>query len=77
MNQMSFPLEGKCGSILVDLLHLSIMGCEVGEWDAGHCDQRLCSNAGQPSPRKLRAGVWGLVGTSHTFLLLRLPDTPS
>ena len=74
MNQMSFPLERRCGSM--NLQPLTAMGCEVGEWDVGHCGQKIGTDAGQPSARKHVRGVRGLAGElsprSHTFLLLRL-----
>lgn len=41
----------------MDLPCLTILGCEEGEWDTGHCAQRMCSDAGQPSAREHVKGV--------------------
>lgn len=52
----------------------------VRERDAGHGAQRMCPDAGQASARRHVTGVWGLAGElshSRTFLLLRVPHTPS
>lgn len=34
----------------MDLQPLTAMGCEVGEWDVGHCGQKICTELGSPQP---------------------------
>ena len=56
---------------------LTIMGYKVGEWELGHCGQRVCvCDVRQHSAGNHEREAWELVGElspdPHTFLLLRL-----